>query len=223
MSERCTRRCTRTTPTDRIVLDSNDDPNPAYVARGWAANYAVGAEDRFPDFAAWAAAGDPRYHLGSDPKTVRAQYLALARRLDAAPLRWPGATPPVLDGNTLRVTVLNTLYDDEGFPRLAALMSAGMPAGIFPCAFWRSPAEPAVRVGGPGPSNLLLVQNVRDPATPLSGARRLREALGDRARMVEVESGGHDAYVANGNACGDRTVSTFLVDGRRPTRDMLCR
>jgi hypothetical protein len=27
---------------------------------------------------------------------------------------------------------------------------------------------------------------------------------------------------ANGNACGDRTVTAFLVSGRRPARDVHC-
>jgi pimeloyl-ACP methyl ester carboxylesterase len=39
--------------TDRVVLDSNDEPDHDLVARGWAANYAIGVEDRFADFAAW--------------------------------------------------------------------------------------------------------------------------------------------------------------------------
>ncbi|CAM5626339.1 hypothetical protein SANTM175S_01587 [Streptomyces antimycoticus] len=41
--------------TDRWVLDSNDDPDPERVERRWLANYAVGVEDTFPDFAAWAS------------------------------------------------------------------------------------------------------------------------------------------------------------------------
>ncbi len=79
-----------------------------------------------------------------------------------------------------------------------------------------------MRVSAHGPSNVLLVQNERDPATPLSGARQLRAALGDRARMVVVASGGHGSYVANGNACGDRTVSAFRAGGARPPNDVYC-
>lgn len=60
-------------------------------------------------------------------------------------------------------------------------------------------------------------------ATPLSGALNLRNALGKRATMVTVNSTGHDAYLANGNACGDRTVSHFLATGERPHRDTYCR
>jgi hypothetical protein len=40
--------------------------------------------------------------------------------------------------------------------------------------------------------------------------------------MVVVASGGHGSYVANGNACGDRTVSAFLATGARPIQDIDC-
>jgi hypothetical protein len=99
-----------------------------------------------------------------------------------------------------------------------------MPANIFPCAFWPyQPAERPTRITSTGPSNILMIQNLRDPATPHSGALKMRAALGERARIVTVDSGGHDAYLANGNACGDHTVSTFLAHGTRPHRDTICR
>ncbi|MFB9202458.1 alpha/beta hydrolase [Nonomuraea spiralis] len=267
--------------TDRVVLDSNDDPDPTKVARGWLANYAVGVEDRFPDFARFAAGRDAEYGLGADPAEVRRTVLDLAARLDREPLPWPGANPARLDGNTLRETMLTAFYSDAGFPGLAALMkaaltgatlpaptspppaalqntaavagatmcndvewpastvrhqrlvdrnrvdyplTAGMPVNLGPCAFWPyRPAERPVRVTAKGPSNVLLVQNLRDPSTPHSGALKLRAAFGDRARMVSVDAGGHGSYLANGNACGDRTVTEFLVTGRRPATDTLCR
>jgi len=40
--------------------------------------------------------------------------------------------------------------------------------------------------------------------------------------MVTVEHGGHGAYLANGNACGDRLVTRFLLTGERPARDAVC-
>ncbi|WP_141955044.1 alpha/beta hydrolase [Actinoallomurus bryophytorum] len=50
----------------------------------------------------------------------------------------------------------------------------------------------------------------------------MRRAFGDRARMVSVDSGGHEVYLAHGNACGDRLVTDFLVTGHRPARDAFC-
>lgn len=266
--------------TDRVVLDSNDDPDPRGVARTWLANYAVGVEDRFPDFARWAAARDGEYDLGADPATVRHTVIELAARLDREPIPWPGANPAELNGNVLRDTTLGAFYSDANFPALAGLMkaaltsgplpapstppdavmqnsaaataatmcndvewpgsvplhqrlvardkaahplTAGMPVNMGPCAFWPyRAAERPVRVTSRGPSNVLLVQNLRDPSTPHSGALEMRKAFGQRARMVSVDSGGHGAYLANGNACGDRTVTEFLVSGRRPAQDTLC-
>ncbi|MEV4443148.1 alpha/beta hydrolase [Streptomyces sp. NPDC049577] len=102
-------------------------------------------------------------------------------------------------------------------------LTAGMPVNITPCAFWKDrPAEKPTRITADGPSNVLMVQNLRDPSTPYAGALKMREALGERARLVSVNSGGHGAYLANGNACGDRAVTDFLTTGRRPERDVTC-
>ncbi|MEU7863170.1 alpha/beta fold hydrolase [Nonomuraea sp. NPDC049141] len=266
--------------TDRVVLDSNDDPDPNRVARQWLANYTVGVEERFPDFAAWAAARDGEYGLGTDAAAVRQTFLKLAADLDREPLPWPGANPAELNGNLLRETMLNALYSDANFPMLAGLMraalttgelppsntppaaalqntaatagatmcndvewpdsvaahqrqvardridhplTAGMPVNMGPCAYWPvKPAERPVRVGSDGPANVLLIQNLRDPSTPYSGALKMRQAFGQRARMVSVDSGGHGVYLANGNACGDRSVTDFLTTGRLPLHDKNC-
>ncbi|PJN21907.1 alpha/beta hydrolase [Kitasatospora sp. CB02891] len=271
--------------TDRILLDSNDNPDPVQAERSWLAAFATGAEDRFPDFAAWASSpGAGELRIADTPEQVRTAYLTAAQQLDAAPLPWPGNNPSVLDGNRLRGTLLNGLYSDARFPAVAALiqaaqgrrplpepgpvpdaaalaqlqsstavsaatlcndvawprdlgsyatavaadrvahpLTAGMPVNATACAFWHwQPAEPPVRVTSDGPSNVLLVQNLRDPATPYAGALKLRAAFGDRARMVAVDSGGHGAYLANGNACGDALVTEFLTTGHRPARDAFC-
>ena len=46
------------------------------------------------------------------------------------------------------------------------------------------------------------LQNLRDPATPLAGALRLRRAFGDRARVVTADQGGHGVYF-NVNTCAN--------------------
>ncbi|MBL7253566.1 alpha/beta fold hydrolase [Actinoplanes sp. LDG1-01] len=96
-------------------------------------------------------------------------------------------------------------------------------ANITPCAFWPSPIEPRVRITDRGPSNVLMVQNLRDPGTPLAGARELRRAFGDRARMVTADQGGHGAYgLFARNTCANDAVTAFLTTGRRPARDLAC-
>ncbi|MDJ0382471.1 alpha/beta hydrolase [Streptomyces sp. G-G2] len=269
--------------TDRVVLDSTGDPDPARVERGWLANMSPAADERFPDFAAWAA--DPAraaegLRVGEHPDDVRPLFLALAERLDRAPR--PSTTEGVpLTGNLLRQAMQNALYADAAFPGLARLigqaqdpaatpvlppelaqplrdedaalalavvcndvkwptdvasyerssaadraahpLTAGMPASIPACAFWKdAPTEEPTRITGAGPSNILMVQNLRDPATPYFGALRMRAALGDRARLVSVDHGGHGVYLGNGNACGDRAVTEFLTTGHRPARDAYC-
>ncbi|MEV6742844.1 alpha/beta hydrolase [Streptomyces sp. NPDC051080] len=269
--------------TDRWVLDSSGDPDPSRVGQGWLANMAVGAEDRFPDFARWAS--DPArekegLRLAQRPEDVRPLVLELAARLDREPRESTTAGIP-LTGNRLRLAIRTSLGEEDAFAQAAALvqaardtsvtpelpgvlrgplpdadaavtvgvvcndvrwqgtvssyrravaadrakhpLTAGMPVNITPCAFWKDgPAEQPTRITDQGPSNVLMVQGLRDPATPYSGALKMRAALGDRARMVAVDHGGHGMYLDNGNACGDRAVTTFLNTGTRPEQDTYC-
>ncbi|MEV8451326.1 alpha/beta hydrolase [Streptomyces sp. NPDC052095] len=279
--------------TDRWVLDSNDDPDPERVEQGWMASAAVGVEDRFPDFARWAA--DPArdaegLRLARRAEDVRPLVLALAARLDREPAET--TTPGIpLTGNRLRQALQLALASDDSFAGFAGLvraagdgtggdgkdgdgtakpvlpaalsgplpdadatvaigvvcndvrwrgtvdqyrravaadraahpLTAGAPANINACAFWKdAPVEKPVAITDRGPSNILMIQGLRDPYSPYSGALRLRAALGGRARMVAVDRGGHGMYLANGNACGDRAVTTFLTTGQRPGQDVLC-
>ncbi|MFE1012688.1 alpha/beta hydrolase [Streptomyces sp. NPDC058794] len=267
--------------TDRIVLDSVDNPDPSRVARAWLAGHEQGVEDTFPHFAAWASRPGNPDRLARRAADVRPMFLRLAEQLDREPIPWPGANPEELNGNVLRQALLDGLYRPSRYPALAELvraarqgtvppapaappeevlqnvaavgagtlcndvawpksqavyekgvaesrakypLTAGMPRNAMLCAAWPyPPREAPVRIADAGPSNILLVQNERDAATPLAGARKMREALGRRAVMVTVDSTGHDAYLSNGNACGDRVVSRFLATGDRPDSDLYCR
>ncbi|MGK4585878.1 alpha/beta hydrolase [Kitasatospora sp. HPMI-4] len=270
--------------TDRVVLDSTDDPDPARVERGWLADTAAGTDERFPDFARWAA--DPArdrdgLRLAQHADDVRPLVLALADRLDRAPR--PTTTPHrPLTGNILRQAVQQALtYSDSDFPWLAQLikaaenpeatpalppgyttpmpdqdtavftatqcndvswprdvsgyardvatdrvrhpLTAGQPVNITPCAFWHTePTDKPVHITSHGPSNILMLQNLRDPATPYFGALRMRTALGARARLVTVDHGGHGSYLSNGDSCGDQAVTRFLLTGHRPAADLRC-
>ncbi|WKU46566.1 alpha/beta hydrolase [Streptomyces sp. VNUA116] len=269
--------------TDRWVLDSSADPDPARVAHGWLNNMSGGADDAFPDFARWAA--DPargKDRLAERAEDVRPMFLALAAELDRKPRTFKD-TGHAFTGNVLRQVLQMSLYGKERYPTVAGLIQAvrsggdgpvtapdpfpeplsqrdaavfagivcndvawprdpaayqrdvavdrvrhpltgGMPASITPCAFWKdAPAEKATRITDRGPSNILMVQNLRDPSTPHRGALKMREALGDRARLVSVDAGGHGVWLDSGNACSDRVVSEFLVTGERPARDTVCR
>ncbi|MEV6954394.1 alpha/beta hydrolase [Streptomyces sp. NPDC051183] len=270
--------------TDRWVLDSSGDPDPKRVARGWLANMAQGADDRFPDFAAWAAHPDrdrDGLRLAARPEEVEPLVLALAAALDRAPRE--STTPGVpLTGNRLRQALQSSLYNDSAFASFARLvraaqdgaqppvlppelaqplrdedaavmvgvvcndvawprtsqaayqravgedrarhpLTAGMPVNVLPCSYWQgAPAQKPVRITDDGPSNILMIQNRRDPSTPHFGALKMREALGERAVLVTVERGGHGVYLGNGNPCGDRAVTGFLTTGERPAGDTEC-
>ncbi|MEU1100431.1 alpha/beta hydrolase [Streptomyces tibetensis] len=268
--------------TDRIVLDSNDHPDPVQGQRAWLAAFEVGVEDNFPEFAKWASRPGNPHRLARTAAEVRPLFLRLAARLDRTPIPWPGSNPEELNGNVLRQTMLDGFYDPaDGYPAVAELMlaakkgtvppapqappdpvlrnyaavvaatvcndaawprsaavyrkdvatgrlkyplTAGMPRNAMVCAAWPwQPKEPPVRVTDRGPSDVLLIQNERDVATPLSGALKLREALGRRAVMVTNDATGHGAYLDNGTACGDTLVSRFLATGERPREDTDCR
>lgn len=112
----------------------------------------------------------------------------------------------------------NVAADRQRYPLFGA---AG--ANITPCASWPSaPIESQVKITDKGPSNVLLIQNLRDPATPLAGAQKMRKAFGDRARMVTADQGGHLGYLKLDNPCADSIATKFLVTGERPADDVAC-
>ncbi|MDA3625894.1 alpha/beta hydrolase [Saccharopolyspora sp. WRP15-2] len=260
--------------SDRFLIDSATGPD------GWdsefSRSFGQGFEDRFPDFAEFAAA-NPEYGLGETPEQVAAKYFELAARLDETP------SPDGYNGQAFRFATFAALYYDRELPRLAetwhaldtgtpvpapdsSAVAAAAPAdnyqasqlhvicndsdwpedvrtyqrnvevdrfrhpmfgaagaNITPCAFWPSePVEPQVEITDEGPSNVLIIQNLRDPATPLAGARKLREAFGDRARMVTADQGGHLAYLFLDDQCVHRIATNFLVNGERPGHDLAC-
>ena len=260
--------------SDRIVLDSNLGPG------GWdypsERLWGQGVEDRFPDFAKFAAANHREFGLGRTPVQVKAKYFELAARLDKKPVEAPDGR---FDGGLFRLLTYGLSYGATQLPALAGIwkaLDAGqvpppLPGGavqgaenlisgryymicndsrwpksvqtyqrnvavdrvkyplfgaaganIQPCAYWPDPAEPPVRITDRGPSNVLMVQNLRDPSTPLAGARQLRQAFGERATMVTADQGGHGVYPLGKNRCANHAATTFLTTGERPERDYHC-
>ncbi|HEU4603345.1 MAG TPA: alpha/beta hydrolase, partial [Steroidobacteraceae bacterium] len=90
--------------------------------------------------------------------------------------------------------------------------------------FWRvQPAEPLVNLTSNGPAHHILILNtLRDPATPLPGARRMRESLGDRSRLLLVDGGGHAIFGLMDNICATQTVAAYLAEGDFPSADTTC-
>jgi pimeloyl-ACP methyl ester carboxylesterase len=106
--------------------------------------------------------------------------------------------------------------------RAAWPLTAGMPASVWPCTFWKNPPiEKPVTVIDQGPRNTLILQNRRDNATPWDGGVGLHRVLGNRAGFVGVDNGGHYVY-HQGSACADQATVDFLTSGRLPDKDVSC-
>lgn len=104
------------------------------------------------------------------------------------------------------------------FPSFGALGS-----NIWPCAFWHNqPVEPPATISANGPTNILMLQNLRDPATSYWGALGMHTALGSRSRLVSVDQGGHTVAYLQNNACGTAAATDYLVDGTLPAHDTFC-
>ena len=93
--------------------------------------------------------------------------------------------------------------------------------GSLTCAEW--PVKP---VGKPGPIHargadpILVIGTTRDPATPYEWAERLAKQL-DSGVLLSRDGDGHTGYM-QGNACVDRVVDTFLIQGRPPKNGTEC-
>ncbi|MFJ5262491.1 alpha/beta hydrolase [Streptomyces sp. NPDC088387] len=129
----------------------------------------------------------------------------------------------VVCGDTRWPASVRSYQRDVAVDRLRYPMLGASTASIGPCAFWpRERVEPPVRIGDRGPSNVLMVQNERDPGTPLAGARQLRDTLGRRTVMVTADEGGHGVYPYGPNTCANNVVTEFLTTGQRPAHDLAC-
>jgi pimeloyl-ACP methyl ester carboxylesterase len=90
-----------------------------------------------------------------------------------------------------------------------------------PCAFWRVDSPNLVPPAGSRTPPALVVQSAHDPATPLEGARRTVAALPGSRMLLVTGEGDHGLY-AGGNACVDRVVERWIVDGRMPAAGATC-
>lgn len=145
-----------------------------------------------------------------------------------------GSPPPVpaFDGNFIAAFYAIACNDaswprdparyarDVAADRRRSPLTAGMPANIWPCAFWPSRTEPTVTVTGGGRRNVLVLQQTRDPATSLTSGAGLRAVLGRAAAMITVDGGGH--LVFGRGTCADQATTTYLTTGELPVQDRSC-
>lgn len=152
---------------------------------------------------------------------------------DAGPLRALQGTPTEEDENTDSVFHAVTCADAPAPDRLAVFtadtvrlkaayghLGASIAAAV-PCLHLQSNTEPPVRVGGEHLPGMLLIQAERDPATPYSGALRVRREI-PQSRLVTVEGSGNHGQFVGGGECVDGTATAYLVHGRLPGADTTC-
>ncbi|MFI5933855.1 alpha/beta hydrolase [Actinoplanes sp. NPDC051494] len=109
--------------SDRIIIDSN--LGDTALTRASLRRFGLGAEQAFPDFAAWAAERHIAYGLGRTPKEVRETYFATAGRLDEQPI-------PGFDGRIFRLLSYGFLYNKASYPQLAQLWQSLQNPGTAP-------------------------------------------------------------------------------------------
>ncbi|MFI9330359.1 alpha/beta hydrolase [Kitasatospora sp. NPDC052868] len=161
--------------SDRIILDSNVDPKAVW--HGQFALWDQATELRFGDFANWAVERESELHLGATPAEVRANFLALAARLDRTPVTHPQAGP--VNGNLFRAVYHGYSYHTFYFPEIAAwwrFLDQGGPAPE-----WLSfPVVPGIPEDN-GTASLFAVA-CGDARAPRDIGHYQREVTADRAR-----------------------------------------
>ncbi|CAL9305608.1 MULTISPECIES: alpha/beta hydrolase [unclassified Streptomyces] len=77
-------------------------------------------------------------------------------------------------------------------------------------------------VSAPGAPPILVIGTTGDPATPFAGAKAMASALGKGVGVeVTYRGEGHGAY-NSGDACVQRVVNAYLLDGRVPRSGTVC-
>ncbi|MEV0190508.1 alpha/beta hydrolase [Kitasatospora purpeofusca] len=118
--------------TDRFVLDGSVSPNVTWQDR--LAGWDRASELRFEDFARWAAERDTTLRFGATPAAVRANYLALAARLDRTPVTHPVAGP--VNGNLWRTLYRLDSYHTALFQEIADWWRFLADGGAGPVPYW---------------------------------------------------------------------------------------
>jgi pimeloyl-ACP methyl ester carboxylesterase len=121
--------------------------------------------------------------------------------------------PPVGDAAGLRVI-------EDAAEEAAPRVGASIVNNSMACAFWPIAARAPTEVRAPDADPILVLGTRNDPATPVAWARSLADQL-ESAVLVTVGGARHTAFAA-GNACVDRIVVRYLVQGATPRDGRRC-
>ncbi|MEU1345858.1 alpha/beta hydrolase [Streptomyces sp. NPDC005795] len=95
--------------------------------------------------------------------------------------------------------------------------------GLMACTGWPvAGAWNTPDVSAEGAAPVLVIGNTGDPATPYAGAKAMAEELGEGVGVEMTYKGeGHGAY-NSGNACVQKAVGGYLLDGEVPADGTVC-
>ena len=89
------------------------------------------------------------------------------------------------------------------------------------CGTWPGEVrKPSGTTLGKGAAPIIVIGNLRDPATPIGGTKQLAADLASGI-LVTSDHDGHGTYYA-GNPCVDSIVDGYLVKGSVPASDQAC-
>ncbi len=160
------------------------------------------------------------------------QVLAAADAAD-----YTGLPPlPIGDGPTLTVPSTFSIVCDDAATRRPGLDYLPAQTGnhaIYPrfggtnfgvaitlCSGWpRSHVTPIRQLETRNP--VVLLGNDFDPATPMAWTRNMATTLGDKARLVRYQGGGHTVF-GSGSTCIADAVVAYLRDLAPPPRGLTC-
>jgi pimeloyl-ACP methyl ester carboxylesterase len=104
--------------------------------------------------------------------------------------------------------------------RAAPMFGAAIMWGSLPCAYWPVRAPAPVRLTGAGAPPILVVGNLRDPATPFRWAKALAADLKSGV-LLGWNGDGHTAYMM-GSSCINSAVDRYLISLVPPRNGTLC-
>ena len=196
--------------SDAALTATDDAPVPV-MAQFWrAAGNAAAGQATAADRAVLAGLANDLVAHGTLPNVPQDNLFSSGWAYACGDAAWP---------RDVRSYARNTAADRREFP-----LTAGAPANYAPCSAWLTrPAEAEPKVEPTGRRNVLILQNDRDPATPLRTAQGMHRAMGRDSVLVTVDAGGHGVLVhPRPNACAIGALESYLVDGDLPAHDKAC-
>ncbi|GAB2583909.1 hydrolase [Paractinoplanes abujensis] len=195
---------------DAALIATEEEPLPQ-MAQLWRAAGAVAAgHATSADRAFLAGLANGLVAGGTLPNVPQDNLLSVGWAYSCGDKAWP---------RNVGTYARNVAADRAAFP-----LTAGAPANVAPCSAWAvQPAGPEPAVEPIGRRDVLILQNERDPSTPLNGARGMRRAMGSDAVLVTVDAGGHGVLIhPKPNACAIGALTSYLTTGALPATDKAC-